>query len=330
MIHLGLEEFLAYDFLTSIKEIQKPSLIFPAFIFCAWNNRLPVDQHIFDCRFQNKDCSKKFERVVVLGNGFTPPNYCIRLNKDQELISKQTDYDLGLVLSFLIPKNSSKQKFFFGVYKNSYLIRSDEIRDVAKSGEAKFIKIKKEVKDKLSKPYNQCEDKGSDVNTDSEYRQILCYRKCMLTYIEKACNCNLSDQYSIGNTNQSNKCSRAGCYSDQYEDFDYASNCDETCPRECDSEAYDMKIDTLSTSSDLNDLYGSKEISDFLSKNDSKTEIVDQIQILENLLVFKINYAELSFTLYTEIPKVTFWNFISGLGGTFGNYFYYLLFFIKI
>jgi len=302
-VSFSVSDFFAYDVLTNLQTVQSSELKFPVFIICAWDTDLDIENRIIFCEFNHQSCLKEFERTVIIGYGQTPQRLCLKLNENKRFITKKISFDFGLVISLKVPKDL---ELFYGLYENSRVISSDMTNTVY-PGEAKYITIKKFAYNKLGKPFNECQDNPGPI-ADSQYRQVYCFRLCMLNYIEEKCECSLSAQYMF---NGSDTCNNP-CFENEYKQFDFVTRCGGFCPLECDSVSYDLMVHSrVPKKTDFK-----MHLENWL--NSSKlNETMDSIA--EEFVGFKINFEGLSYTALTETPKMTVTNLIAELGGMIGN-----------
>ncbi len=207
----------------------------------------------------------------------------------------------------------------YGVYENSQLIRSDEIVPHGLRGEIAYITIKKTLTDKLGKPFNSCEDSTSESNNSlineislmgSEYSQTLCFRLCLLRYLENACTCSLQKQLG---QNGSDTCSH-DCVEAIKDSFDFQKKC-RLCPLECDSVSYDLVSQTRNIAENRIELSRMKTE---YSERKEKFSNYSFEYVQEKIIKFQINFDKLGYLHVSELPKTTFTNLIAELGGTIG------------
>ena len=208
---------------------------------------------------------------------------------------------------------------YYGVFDNSLALRSVEIVSVASRGIGHFIELKKTVTNKLGEPYNICDDNTKDLETPlvkeiasrgSEYSQEACYNLCKLHFMEKSCNCSLPYHLRFGG----NDTCDSSCVKHIQDTFDYNYNCKSECPLECDSVSFDLVKETKK----IVDPYFIDIIKDNLNKSEKFSNYtLDSIK--ENLIFLSTNFGKMSFSQLTEIPKKTFTDLISDLGGIIGN-----------
>jgi len=180
-------------------------------------------------------------------------------------------------------------------------------------------KIKKTVINKLGKPFNDCVDDLSSVDTSvsreitgmgSDYRRSLCYRLCLLHFMERTCNCSLPNQLGLnGKDTCSPECLRPIVYS-----FDYDSNC-LGCPVECDSVGYDLE--KTPEKFFLEDI--DEDVAMEVYKRINKSESSYQGTILDKIAMLDVYFESLSYVEISEMAKTTFPNLIANLGGTIGR-----------
>ncbi len=207
----------------------------------------------------------------------------------------------------------------YGVFENSQLVRSDEIVPHGLRGVSAFITIKKTVTDKLGKPFNNCEESTSELNNSlineiylmgSEYSQPLCFRLCLLHYLENACTCSLQKQLG---QNGSDTC-RRDCVEAIKDSFDFQKNC-RLCPLECDLVSYDLVSQTRNIGENRVEM---SRIKMEYSKRHEKFSNYSFEYVKEKIIKFQINFDKLGYLHVSELPKTTFTNLIAELSGTIG------------
>ena len=131
---------------------------------------------------------------------------------------------------------------FFDIFDNSQLARSDEMYQKSDRADGCKNNHKKTVTDNLGDPYENCIDNTQVLSTakekGSDYHQNSCNRICMLRHLESACNCSLP--YHFGLPDSWDTCDLAFILPIK-ENFDYQSNCESSCPLECDSVSLNFK-----------------------------------------------------------------------------------------
>ena len=217
----------------------------------------------------------------------------------------------------------NKTKIYYGVYDNALSIHSNEINSLAIQGQSILLEIKKTLTNKLGRPYNQCTDEISDQNDlnssplakeiasrGSEYRQIFCFRLCLLHFIEKACNCILPLQLD----SRGNDTCELNCIKQVKKTFDFDVTCGDECPFECDSVTFDFGETKRILSEDYS-------LQDVINKKFSNQSGLEKSYNFTKIVAFDINFKSLSFVELSEIPKSTYTNLIADFGGTIGKKF---------
>ena len=193
---------------------------------------------------------------------------------------------------------------------------------IAVPGEGMYITMKKTVTERLGEPFNQCDSNVNEQNTSisreiasmgSNYRQRLCYRICMLHYIELACGgCQLAKQFGMNGTDT---CSLA-CVESEMKGFDFQSKCD-MCPLECTSVVFDQRVDKERV--DNSTVFGN-----IIQANLNRSGLGYSLaEVQSRLIVMKLNFESLSYSELKELPKMSFTNLVAQLGGTVGNFYVY-------
>jgi len=136
----------------------------------------------------------------------------------------------------------------------------------------------KTVDQKLGEPYNPC----TEVE-DKTYRRENCLEKCIHDRVDGVYNCSLSTGYyiSIKTRCRQNMTVQAAWRNS------FMKPCEVVCPQECSSTDWNVAI--------------------VPGKENSNSSTITTIEVY----LSKMNHLELS-----QIPKTTFWDFLSSLGGT--------------
>ncbi len=112
----SLAAFFTYEVVSNIRINYADERIFPAVTICGWESNYPINEGIFHCQFNNKDCDFygiRLEENIVIGFGQSTLHYCVtfngvkknRRNKADLLTSRAFErFDAGLSISFLVPK----------------------------------------------------------------------------------------------------------------------------------------------------------------------------------------------------------------------------------
>ena len=211
-----------------------------------------------------------------------------------------------------------KVKLYYGVFDNTLALRDNDFVYIASHGHAYLIELKKTVTDKLGETFNKCVDNTKDLKTPLakeiasmgfKYSQAVCYELRKLHFMEKYCNCSLSYQLGLGGIDTCN----TGCFNLIWESFEYFSSSE--CPLECDSVSFDLVKEPSK-------IVDGPYFIHILKVNLNKSEMFLNYtfdSIKEQIIFININFGKMSFTQFTEIPKKTFTDLISDLGGIIGN-----------
>lgn len=194
---------------------------------------------------------------------------------------------------------------YYEVCDNPESLISSELLTIANYGTVTLSSVKKQITDKLSKPFNDCiEDENlknplfqETLTKSSRYRQTTCHQLCQLHHYEEVCQCSLS--YQLG-MNGNDTCDPE-CVLEQRDLFQPMDSCD-SCPLECDTVSFETNVDNFNLSV-LNDL-DLREIANYSH---------------DSLVYFQLNFDKFSYKSFVEVPKMTLTDFIGNLGGLFGN-----------
>ncbi len=211
------------------------------------------------------------------------------------------------------------------MHENHLIIRSEDVVNFGLPGYVHLATFEETVLDMLGEPHNSC-DENTDVLRNplademaargSGYSQSLCFNLCILHYIEIKCDCSL--EYQLW-SNGSDTC-RDECVMGVLDSFDYTEKCT-WCPVKCDSVLLELQLEKQR----LRDM---KYFGDIIRIEMNKTndkflnytfEALTERLILLNLKFWKPHNIEIR-----EMPKTTFSSLIGDLGGTIGNYLFYL------
>jgi len=236
-----------------------------------------------------------FSFVRVLGTSSL--RYCTRFNGKSNktvttlLSSNKIGFDYGLSVSFLVPDHVR--------------FRSDQIYKKAEPGEGVLVSVN-HLDNSMVKEV---------ISTGCDYHESSCLRLCSIHYFEKECNYNLSNQLGLGGNDT---CSKV-CVESIRKNFNEVVECRKACLVECDSVSYELAEEKRII------LDGSSNIfSKIVTKENLDRKTLFQNYTLNDIgqkfVSFKVYYDRLiSFTEISELPKTTFTELISELGGTIGN-----------
>jgi hypothetical protein len=96
---------------------------------------------------------------------------------------------------------------------------------------------------------------------------------------------------------------------------DMSNNCDKLCPLECDSISY---LITTTMSDFPSDSYVNMLLNTSLIK--SVRPNISAYELKSNLVSFRLFYSSLEYTEITQSPQMEFFDLLSSIGGSMGNY----------
>ena len=186
-----------------------------------------------------------------------------------------------------------------------------------KTGEHSSITIKKTFTHKAPWPYSKCVDL-SDFHSDlydyinashSEYRQKDCLDLCLQRIIIEKCHCFMTLLPLYGNASLCMNESQIFC-SYSYYNSDLRKQCTLECPLECDYATYDWTLSTLD--------YPTKQFYEETKATINTSFASDFEEVKRTHLALNIFYPSLEYTELSEVPKISFADLVSSMGGALG------------
>ncbi len=282
--------YLEYDVITVTQTVDETSVVFPSLTVCAPISRgiKLNDGQINLCKFEEAACNATndldfFSREVILNSKNKEKMFCIRHNgfhKNNTLKTKTDIESKGLILKWTMNENFSfyLQDNYLNTYKSS-------VQYLIGTNETFRVYASKTVSKRLGDPYNPCKEVG-----DETYRRDNCLEMCVHEQVLHNFKCSLRSGYYYKYSpprvlfcNQ-NDTVQAGW------NVEYRKQCEVGCPKECSLTNWNVDIVPGPFHSDLKVPLTTVEV-----------------------YITQMSHLELS-----QIPKSSFWDFLSSLGGTLG------------
>lgn len=321
-IYDSINLYFSYNYLTLVKKVEHK--IFPAVTICAFQNfAFTMKRIMFNCQFDGVQCSAdEFLRTTITSRYARTYYDCYIYNSGLNTNGQKIDlkvpeklgFGSGLKLNILLP--TPTDKYFFFIHENSYKPQiTDEpiaVKQTIVDRQYLFTINKSSLK-KLGPPYNLCtHDFNVEyphsrfytdmINSGHAYTQANCFNACFDRYAEPRCNTTVGVNFRETN-----------CYFNHLVVFNYVENCpvDVDCPLECDSTTYMVNAFDILYPSD--NITGLKESIKTGLNRTVTTKQVEDLAAEINVYQFDFKFDEL-----TEIPKVSFTELVSSVGGTMG------------
>jgi len=281
---------LEYDVITVTKNVVEEMVVFPSFTICAplwlsFGNVKLSTRHVSYCLFDDTRCNITNDIEHFTREKLTSTNdqyNCLRFNGYRENYTLKAKDDIYRGLVFRLNMNMSVFRFYIqDNYLNTY---RSSIEYTISANETYRVYASKTVDKKLGEPYNPCtkvEDKA--------YRRENCLEKCIHDHVDNVYNCSLHTGYYNYNFMKIPWCKQNVTEQAAWRNS-FMKPCEVVCPQECFSTDWNVAIVPGKENSNSRDTITTIEVS-----------------------LSQMNHLEL-----TQIPKTSFWDFLSSLGGTLG------------
>ena len=290
-------QYTEYDVITVTKNIEEKEVVFPSLTVCApvlfdYGNVFLGIRHINSCKFNDLRCnhstdSIEFTRELLSIN--TNRFSCVRILGFKQNITPPFKTLSSLESNGLLLRlNLNISYFKFYVQDNYINTYRHSIEYTLAPYDTLRVYATKTVDKKLEEPYNNCQK-----FEDDSYRRENCIEMCVHEQIRNSKNCSVKAGYYIKNKTENLPfCFPNGpSVNDEWELISNASivlPCQKSCPKNCYSTDWNLIISPDSTSG--------------LTNTTSIRVVLQQMDHLE----------------LSQIPKQTFFDFLSSLGGTLG------------
>lgn len=295
---------------------------------------LPFNESLTKCRFNGAPChAHDFEWMFYsfLGN-------CFSFNSHKENLKNisRAGHINGLHLELFVGNTDTIPAFYrntgYFIMINNHTIKPmiNDLIEVS-TGTETSIQVNRLITQKLPSPYNGCMNNLNRIDAfDSDlfrainksnraYRQKNCFDLCYQQEVIRTCNCFLSSLERLNGTNSCSSIREFECSSNLWRVFvasDVNAACSKYCPLECDSMRYRI---TTSFSSYPNRLYaeaffGNNSVIAVKYFNGS----FSYEQIKKSVVSVNVFYDELSYTLFSQQPKMQLFDLVSNIGGLLG------------
>ena len=255
------------------------------------------------CYFAGEPCDMKKDIKWIWMYSY---GNCWQFNSGQNLKETYNGIDFGLEIAVGLENQNryiSQEMFSQGllviINNNSfYPFYTEKSQVFVEIGKETYIGVKRTFNYKMPRPYSKCIDftnYKSDlydfIRSNRTYRQSDCFRLCRQKLCIEKCGCNAVNDYNLNYINPNIRYCTGddlGCIDRQYYNFSRKECERNSCPLECDSIEYDLKLSSL-------------------TYPEEKSTV--------GLIVF---YPALEYTFIRESPQMTELGLFANIGGTLG------------
>jgi hypothetical protein len=300
----------------------------------------PIDEMLIRCHFQEIKCTAddfiwhydfNYGNCFIFNSGYNKTGHKVPIRK----VQKPGRFS-GLYLQLFIgkPQDQYLSEFSAGIHvviSNSSITPSPSEGINARPGSITNIDINKVITKRMPKPYSDCEDL-SEIDTGSSetsvlfntilksnysYRQKDCFELCLQKTIIEKCECYDLQYPMLFNSKPCLNQSEIECTEKLYYEFienDYINKkCIQYCPLECDSVSYQL---STSTSTYPTEIYAKILMTRPQIQKYFANETITYEKLRETLVALDINYADLKYTIISEIASRTLIDLVASIGGT--------------
>jgi hypothetical protein len=331
---LNVLDFLQYDTITSIYEVNEQEAEFPTVSFCSTDYNPIFDIKIKSISFQNEDLTNEWQnhfesytdsvygKCYRFNSGFNLSNQSIPIKKVRKS-GLYNSFNLNFYYNNLQSESLDLTDLMIYIHNHTHMPATIYKKgDFIQSGKFNYFKIKRIYDQKLELPYNDCYKNvsKSDYNQTiinhmiANKRRIYNQKECLdlcdnLKYKEmNSCNFipNNLDQNFIYETNKLKNDTLKKCIMTFFKQLNYTN---EYCPYECDSFTFDINTHSMSIQNSGN--INSKSFSHFVGFNTYEN-------VSRTFFAIRVYYDDLKYTLIKQQPKIELFGLISNVGGTLG------------
>ena len=299
---------------------------------------------ILSCSFNGDECSlneditltfdDNYGTCFVFNSGKNSTEYSV---KQKYSFMKGMDYGLRLVIYVNYHEKLSHINSIGALglkirINNSSFITDDTSNGIrASAGEETDIKLNREFKFHIPKPYSNCDiDNESPQKFDSylydlilqspyAYNQDFCFRQCRQKHVIDKCNCSLH-WFSVFNSSDCLTPAETSCMNEAKGKFfsvesDFLYSCSSLCPLECNSSYISASV---STNKIIGDLYA-----DYIRENrnlsrDFVKRPINPETARDSIIKLNIFYENLTYSLSVDTPKMDWISLFAYIGGILG------------
>ncbi len=324
---LSVLDYLNYDTITSIYQINENEAEFPTVSFCSeFEKNFEISFSGF--WFNNQRLENDWKNHLDI---YTDTYYgkCYRFNSGKNMLNKSIpikyskrsgNFD-GFSMSFYSNTSKDYGSVVVSIHNRTQIPSSIFNQETyVSAGSYNFFIIKRIYDQKLDHPYNDCYKNVSlsvihnktlinyiKNKTNWEYTQNKCILLCKNLIFNETNNCSCSLNSLDDEINNRCNLTKKPCIDEFMNDYNQDLCFNSYCPLECDSFTYDI---TLKTQSRI--AYGN------ISKNAKHSGYKTYENYTKTFYGIRIYYEELKYTLISQQSKIELFGLISNIGGTLG------------
>lgn len=282
-LYSQIRSYMNFDVIPVIHQVEEEQVVFPAVTLCAkWNKNNPIKlnlNHIEMCKFETVKCKINTDiEMFTIERGLYS---CLRYNGYSKIPG--SDQINGLKKISDIDSDGFVLKLNFKADEFKFYIQDNYLNTYKNSLEYTIENGENYlvyVSKSVDKKLGEPYN-HCEINNDVSYRQSNCLEQCANRKTAETYDCSLVyGYYAEENLPE--------CENDiKRLKSDFMIECDKTCPRECESTTWNGDIKPR------------------VSNKNGYTVIKFQLGIKKN-------------TEISQIPKTTFWDLMSSLGGSLG------------
>lgn len=282
-LYSQIRSYMDYDVITLVHQIEEEQVVFPAVTVCAkLKKKNPIElslDHIAACKFETVKCKLNTDiELFTVERGLYS---CLRYNGYSKIPGSDQINAFKKVSD--LDSDGFILKLDFDTDEFKFYIHDNYLNTYKKL----FAYTIQKGEDYIVYISKSVEKKlgepfnHCEINNDVSYLQSNCLSQCAHQKIAKTYNCSLVyGYYAEENLPECEK---------DVEEFesDFMMKCETACPRECESTTWNGVI---------------------------RPRVANKL----GYTVMKIQMGTMKDTEISQMPKTTFWDLMSSLGGTFG------------
>ncbi len=330
-VYLNVRDYLNYDTITSIYQINEQESEFPTVSFCSPNEyNLEIKLNSF--WFNSSNLINEWQNHLESYND-TSQGKCFRFNSGLNMLNQTIPYkklrvsgrDVGLIIYFYSNTSLEYGELIVSIHNHTQIPKTIYNKGIwISAGSVNSFIVNRIYDQKLEHPYNDCYKNVS--LSDSQFNKTIiefilsrnriytqkeCVSLCRNFIFNEtnSCKCYLNEldeeiykKCYVGNTNSKSQ----ACVVQFQADFNHEL-CMRYCPSECDSFSYDISLTTQSIIA-----YGN------ISLNSTFAEFLNYANLTRTFYGIRVYYEDLRYTWINQQAKIELFGLVSNVGGILG------------
>ena len=317
-------------------DIERENLADSPILYLFLFNKMDISEN--SIQYFRRYYSYLYGNCYQFNTGFNFSNSPVRLLKQT---GEGREYGLQVIYGPLINKNEYISSYSDGltvfIHNQSFLPLTASAIGV-KTGEETNIALGRSFTYNSPQPYTECDDMSSFQSelynllkqTNYSYRQHDCFNLCLQRNIINACDCYWTRYIRMYGAQPCLNFTQLECILNVQNYFDQ-EKCISDCPLECDTVTYHYSLSSLTfpSQSIIDKFYSDTNTLNYVQSTYgvdlSTKELVKQF-FQENYVALNVYYLNFGYTQITEIPKFTWIDLLSQIGGSLGMFLGFSLF----